>query len=259
MLRLIGLSILLLSLSACDKCSKGGAGSVSTGDLKSEIEKVSYILGYSTGKSFGEQSVDVNVDIFMKGIKEGLSKDAKPAMTEDQMREVMTSFRTTLMEKRKKDMEESGKKNIKEGEDFLAKNKTQAGVVTLPSGLQYKIIKAGTGEKATKEDSVTVEYTGTLLDGKVFDSTKTRGKPATFSVGTTIPGMSEALMLMPVGSTWELYIPASLAYGAQGAGSAIGPNQALKFNVEVISVTKAGHKEAAAPAAPAAHVAPKKK
>lgn len=254
MLRFLGLSILLLSLSACNK---GGTGSVSSGDLKSEIEKVSYILGYSTGKSFGEQSVDVNVDIFMKGLKEGLSKDDKkiPAMTEDQMREVMTSFRTTLMEKRKKDMEESGKKNIKEGEEFLAKNKTKEGVITLPSGLQYKIIKAGTGERASKEDSVTVEYTGTLLDGKTFDSTKTRGKPATFSVGTTIPGMSEALTLMPVGSTWELYIPANLGYGAQGAGAAIGPNQTLLFNVELVSVTKAGQEAKKAAEA----VAPKKK
>lgn len=258
MLRLVGLSILLLGLSACSKCSKIGAGSVNTGDLKTEIEKVSYILGYSTGKSFGEQSVDVNVDLFMKGLKEGLTKDGKaqPAMTEDQMRETMTSFRTTLMEKRKKDMEESGKKNLKEGEEFLAKNKAKEGVITLPSGLQYKVVKAGTGEKAHKDDSVTVEYTGTLLDGKTFDSTKTRGKPATFSVGTTIPGMSEALQLMPVGSTWELYIPANLAYGAQGAGSAIGPNQALVFNVELVSVTKAGQKEEGKKAAEAA---PKKK
>lgn len=257
MLRLVGLSILLLGLSACSKCSNGGAGSVKAGDLKTEIEKVSYILGYSTGKSFGEQSVDVNVDLFMKGLKEGLTKDSKaaPVMTEDQMRETMTSFRTTLMEKRKKDMEESGKKNLKEGEEFLTKNKTKEGVVTLPSGLQYKVVKAGTGEKASKDDSVTVEYTGTLLDGKTFDSTKTRGKPATFSVGTTIPGMSEALQLMPVGSTWELYIPANLAYGAQGAGSAIGPNQALVFNVEVVSVTKASKEEGKK----AAEATPKKK
>ncbi|MEI6790229.1 MAG: FKBP-type peptidyl-prolyl cis-trans isomerase [Myxococcaceae bacterium] len=245
MKKLVGLSILLLGLSACSKCSTGASGSVSSGDLKTEIEKVSYILGYSTGKSFGEQSVDVNVDIFLKGLKEGLSKDGKqPAMTEDQMREVMTSFRTTLMEKRKKDSEESGKKNLKEGEEFLAKNKAKAGVVTLPSGLQYKVIKAGTGEKASKDDSVTVDYTGTLLDGKTFDSTKTRGKPATFSVGTTIPGMSEALMLMPVGSEWELYIPATLGYGAQGAGAAIGPNQTLIFNVKLVSITKAGAKPA---------------
>ncbi len=254
MLRLVGLSILLLGLAACNK---GGAGSVSSSDLKSEVEKVSYILGYSTGKSFSEQTVDVNVDLFMKGLKEGLSKDGKqPAMTEDQMREVMTSFRTTLMEKRKKNMEESGKKNQKEGEEFLAKNKTKPGVITLPSGLQYKVVKTGTGQKPHKDDSVTVEYTGTLLDGKTFDSTKTRGKPATFSVGTTIPGMSEALQLMTVGSVWELYIPASLGYGAQGAGSAIGPNQALTFNVELVSVTKAGAKEEPKKAAEAA---PKKK
>lgn len=243
MKKLIGLSILLLGLFACDKCSKMGSGTVSSGDLKTEVEKVSYILGYSTGKSFAEQSVDVNMDIFVKGFKEGLAKDGKaPAMTEDQMREVMTSYRTTLMEKRKKESEESGKKNQKEGEEFLTKNKAKEGVVTLPSGLQYKIIKAGTGAKASKEDSVTVEYTGTLLDGKTFDSTKTRGKPATFSVGTTIPGMSEALMLMPAGSTWELYIPANLGYGTQGAGSAIGPNQVLVFNVELLSITKAGEK-----------------
>lgn len=236
MKRIVGLSILILGLSACNKGA--GSASVKAGDLKTEIEKVSYILGYSTGKSFSEQSVDVDVSIFINGFKQGLEKNSQPAMNEDQMREVMTSFRTTLMEKRKKDMEEAGKKNQKEGEEFLAKNKVKAGVITLPSGLQYKVVKAGTGEKATKEDSVTVEYTGTLLDGKTFDSTKTRGKPATFSVGTTIPGMSEALQLMPVGSEWELYIPANLAYGAQGAGSAIGPNQALIFNVKVVSVTK---------------------
>ena len=249
MKKLVGLSILLLGLSACSKCSNMVGGSIKASDLKSETDKVSYILGYSTGKSFSEQSVDVSVDIFMKGLKEGLSKDGKtPAMTEDQMREVMTSFRTTLMEKRKKESEESGKKNQKEGEEFLAKNKAKEGVVTLPSGLQYKIVKAGTGEKASKDDSVTVEYTGTLLDGKTFDSTKTRGKPATFSVGTTIPGMSEALMLMPVGSEWELYIPANLGYGAQGAGSAIGPNQVLMFNVKLVSVTKAGAAPAIEPA-----------
>ena len=236
MKKLIGLSIVLLGLSAC---SKLGGGPVKAGDLKSETDKVSYILGYSTGKSFSEQSVDVNIDIFMRGLKEGLSKDSKePIMTEEQMREVMTSFRTTLMEKRKKESEEAGKKNQKEGEEFLAKNKTKEGVVTLPSGLQYKIVKAGTGGKAGKEDSVTVEYTGTLLDGKTFDSTKTRGKPATFSVGTTIPGMSEALQIMPVGSEWELYIPASLAYGEQGAPPVIGPNQTLIFKVTLIDIKK---------------------
>jgi FKBP-type peptidyl-prolyl cis-trans isomerase FklB len=232
-MRVLGISALLLALAACSKMCGGkmGSTSVSESELKSETDKVSYILGYSTGKSFSEQSVDVNIEIFEKGLRQGLQKDSKPVMTEEKMRETMTAFRTTLMEKRKKEMEEAGKKNQKEGEEFLANNKTKPGVVTLPSGLQYKIIKAGTGEKAGSADSVTVDYTGTLLDGKTFDSTKERGKPATFAVGTTIPGMSEALQLMPVGSEWEIYIPSNLAYGAQGAGSAIGPNQALIFNV----------------------------
>ncbi|MES2503382.1 MAG: FKBP-type peptidyl-prolyl cis-trans isomerase [Myxococcota bacterium] len=242
MMRLIGLLILVVGMLASSSCSKSTNSVVKADDLKSEIDKVSYILGYSTGKSFGEQSVDVNVSIFEKGFKQGLDKNSTPALTEEQMRETMTSFRTTLMEKRKKDMEEAGKTNQKEGEEFLAKNKTKAGVVTLPSGLQYKVIKEGTGEKARSDESVTVEYTGTLLDGKTFDSTKTRGKPATFSVGTTIAGMSEALQLMPVGSEWELYIPANLAYGAQGAGSAIGPNQVLQFNVKLLSIVKADKK-----------------
>lgn len=252
-MRVLGISALLLALVACSKMS--GSASVKESDLKSETDKVSYILGYSTGKSFSEQSVDVNIDMFEKGLKQGLQKDSKPVMSEEKMRETMTAFRTTLMEKRKKEMDEAGKKNQKEGEEFMAKNKIKPGVVTLPSGLQYKVIKEGTGEKAKAADSVTVDYTGTLLDGKTFDSTKDRGKPATFAVGTTIPGMSEALQLMPVGSEWEIYIPSNLAYGAQGAGSAIGPNQALIFNVKVVSVTK-GKEE---PAKKSAEAAPKKK
>ncbi|MBH1989001.1 MAG: FKBP-type peptidyl-prolyl cis-trans isomerase [Myxococcaceae bacterium] len=245
MLRLVGMSLVLAALLACNK--KSGA-SVASSDLKTEIEKVSYILGYSTGKSFAEQSVDVNQEIFVRALKEGLTKDSQPALNEEQMREVMTTFRTNLMEKRKQEAEEAGKKNQKEGEEFLAKNKTAEGVVTLPSGLQYKIVKAGSGERAGKEDSVTVEYTGSLLDGKTFDSTKTRGKPATFSVGNTIPGMAEALQLMPAGSEWELFIPANLAYGAQGVGSSIGPNQVLKFNVQVISIEKGNAEASKAPA-----------
>ena len=235
MMRVLGTLVLVLGFAACSKMG----GSLKSSDLKTETDKVSYILGYSTGKSFSEQSVDINQPIFMKGFSEGMSKDKKALMTEEEMREVMTAYRTTLMEKRKKETEDAAKKNEKEGAEFLEKNKTKEGVVTLPSGLQYKIIKAGTGNKAGKEDSVTVEYVGTSLDGKEFDSTKSRGKPATFQVGNTIPGMAEALQLMPAGSVWELYVPASLAYGAQGAGSSIGPNQVLVFNVELLSISKA--------------------
>ncbi len=237
--KFVTLISLLAAFAALTGCPKKD-GATSAGDLKTEMEKVSYILGYSTGKSFSEQSVDVDTKIFQKGMKDGLSKEEKtPVMTEEQMREVMQNFRTTLMEKRKKETDEAGVKNLKTGEDFLAKNKVKPGVVTLPNGLQYKVITEGKGDKPAPNDSVTVDYTGTLLSGKTFDSTKTRGKPATFPVGTTIPGMSEALKMMSTGSTWEIYIPASLGYGAQGAGATIGPNEVLIFNVQLISVEKA--------------------
>jgi FKBP-type peptidyl-prolyl cis-trans isomerase len=133
-------------------------------------------------------------------------------------------------------MKEAGEANKKEGDTFLATNKTKPGVVTLPDGLQYKIIKEGTGPKPTATDTVTVNYRGTLIDGKEFDSSYKRGEPATFPVGGVIKGWTEALQLMPVGSKWELYIPSDLAYGARGAGADIGPNSTLIFEVELLSI-----------------------
>ncbi|MDA0713549.1 MAG: FKBP-type peptidyl-prolyl cis-trans isomerase, partial [bacterium] len=225
---LIGLTALIVSMIALTACPKKGGSTTQAGDLKTEIEKVSYILGYSTGKSFQEQSVDVDTKIFMNALMEGMANsEAQPALSEEQMRETMQNFRTSLMEKRKKMMEEAVVTNQKAGDEFLAANKAKPGVVTLPSGLQYKVITEGKGDIASGNDNVTVDYTGKLLNGKTFDSTETRGKPATFAIGSTIPGMSEALKLMPTGSTWEVYIPASLAYGAQGAGATIGPNETL--------------------------------
>lgn len=249
----------LLAFSACKKgastAAQGG------GEYKTDIEKVSYILGWSTGKSLGEQSVDVNTDIFVRGMKDGLAKlDKSPVFTDEQMRETMQAFRTSLMEKRRKEREEAGTKNQAAGEKFLAENKTKPGVVTTPSGLQYKIITAGTGEKPGADDTVMVEYKGTLLNGKVFDSTEERGQPASFGVSSTIPGMSEVLKMMPAGSKWEVYIPANLAYGAQGAGAMIGPNETLTFDLHLVSVKKP--EKAAAPSAkpaPTKPAAPKTK
>jgi len=248
---MLGIISLMVSAAVLTGCPKKGDKAVSASELKTDIQKVSYIIGNSTGTGLREQSVDIDIDIFMRGLKDGLSKDGvPPAMTEEEMRETMQNFRTTLMEKRKKEMEEAGVKNQQASEKFLNENKTKPGVVTLPSGLQYKLITEGKGEKPSKEDSVTVDYTGTLLSGKTFDSTKTRGKPATFAVASTIPGMSEALQLMSVGSTWEIYIPANLAYGAQGAGATIGPNEVLTFNIHLISVEKAEKPKAEPKAAP---------
>ncbi len=133
-------------------------------------------------------------------------------------------------------MQVAGEANKKEGEAFLAANKSKEGVVTLPSGLQYKILQQGTGPKPTASDSVVCNYRGTLLNGTEFDSSYKRGQPATLGVGQVIPGWTEALQLMPVGSKWQLFIPSNLAYGARGAGSDIGPNSTLTFEVELLSI-----------------------
>jgi len=131
-----------------------------------------------------------------------------------------------------------GAKNLKAGEEFLAANASKAGVVTLPSGLQYEIITAGTGPKPTAADQVKCHYHGTTIDGKVFDSSVDRGEPAVFPVGQVIPGWTEALQLMPVGSKWKLFIPAALAYGEKGAGADIKPNSTLIFEVELLEIVK---------------------
>jgi FKBP-type peptidyl-prolyl cis-trans isomerase FklB len=137
-------------------------------------------------------------------------------------------------------MQQAGETNKKEGEAFLAANKTKEGVVTLPSGLQYKVLKAGTGPKPSANDSVVCNYRGTLLDNTEFDSSYKRGQPATFPVGKVIKGWTEALQLMPVGSKWQLFIPSELAYGPRGAGPDIGPNATLIFEVELLSIQGKG-------------------
>lgn len=234
----------VIVLAACNKSAdKGGAASSGTaGQMKfeTETEKVSYILGYGMGKTYSQQSVEIDSNIFLKGLSAGLSKDenVKAAFSEDEMREIMRTFRLSHQEKRRKEREEAKVKNLAAGEKFLAENKGKPGVVTLTSGLQYKVVAEGKGEKPSEDDTVKIEYKGTLLDGTVFDSTETRGKPATFLVKGVVPGMSEALKLMPTGSKWELYIPSSLAYGENGAGAKIGPNETLKFEVQLISIEK---------------------
>jgi FKBP-type peptidyl-prolyl cis-trans isomerase FklB len=143
-----------------------------------------------------------------------------------------------LIMKRTAEFNKKAEENKAKGEAFLTQNKAREGVVTLPSGLQYKVLEKGDGAKPTKDDTVTVDYTGQLVDGQVFDSTEKTGKPATFKVSQVIPGWTEALQLMPAGSTWELYIPASLAYGPRGVGGPIGPNETLIFKVHLLSVKK---------------------
>jgi FKBP-type peptidyl-prolyl cis-trans isomerase FklB len=213
----------------------GSAAAQSQPSLKDQKEKISYIIGMDIGANFKKQSIDIDPDILARGIKDGLS-GAKPLISEPEAKEVMTAFEKEMRARRETVQNTAGEKNKKEGEAFLAENKKKEGVKTLPSGLQYKVIKAGTGKKPAAADTVTTHYRGTLIDGTEFDSSYKREKPATFQVSGVIPGWTEALQLMEEGAKWQLFVPPNLAYGERGAGQVIGPHATLIFEVELISI-----------------------
>ena len=203
--------------------------------LKTDKEKLSYAIGMNIGQSMKKDSLDIDPAILSRAIKDAVT-GSKPAMTEEEARTIVTAFRTEMVKKQQAEAQKAGEVNKQAGDKFLAENKTKDGVVTLPSGLQYKVIKQGDGPKPTASDTVVTNYRGTLIDGKEFDSSYKRGQPATFPVGQVIKGWTEALQLMPVGSKWQLYIPSSLAYGDRGAGGDIGPNSTLIFDIELLSI-----------------------
>ena len=204
--------------------------------LKTQKEKASYAIGLNIGKSMHKDSVDVDPNILLRGMKDGLAGN-KPLLTDDEARAAMVALQADLRKKGEEKMLVQGEANKKEGDAFLAENKTKDGVVALPSGLQYKILKEGTGPKPAATDTVVCNYKGTLLDNTEFDSSYKRGQPATFPVSGVIKGWTEALQLMPVGSKWQLFIPSDLAYGARGGpGGGIGPNATLVFEVELMSI-----------------------
>jgi len=203
--------------------------------LTDQKSKVSYAIGLNIGKSMRRQAVDVDPSILAQGLKDGLS-DAKPLLTDDEVRATMTAFQTDMRAKQEEKMKEASVSAKKEGEAFLAANKTKEGVVSLPSGLQYKILTPGTGPKPAASDTVACNYRGTLVNGTEFDSSTKHGGPVTFPVGGVIKGWTEALQLMPVGSKWQLFIPADLAYGDQGAGADIPPGSTLIFEIELVSI-----------------------
>lgn len=205
--------------------------------LNTDIDKLSYSIGADLGKNFKKQGIEINAQAMAKGLQDGSSGDSLQ-MTEEQMKDALNKFQKDLMAKRNEEMNKKGEANKAKGDAFLEANKAKKGVVVLPSGLQYKIIENGKGEKPGKDDTVTVEYTGTLLDGQVFDSSEKSGKPASFKVSQVIPGWVEALQLMPAGSTWEIYVPAELAYGNRNLGGPIGPNETLIFKIHLLSVKK---------------------
>lgn len=205
--------------------------------LTTQRQKNSYALGMSIGLGFKKQGLDKSIDsaIVARAMREALA-GTKTAMTEDEMKTALQQLRTEFQTAQEAKAKEAGTANRKEGETFLAENKSKDGVKVLPDGLQYKVLTEGNGPKPAATDTVTVNYRGTLINGKEFDSSYKRGQPASFPVNGVIKGWTEALQLMPVGSKYQLFIPADLAYGDRGAGADIGPGDTLIFEVELLSI-----------------------
>ena len=204
-------------------------------ELKDQKDKESYSLGYQFGQYLKAQSVEINLDVYISGIRDSLGgKDS--LMSQEETRTTLSDLQKRIAAVRQKELKEKAEKNLSESKAFLAENGKKEGIKTLLSGLQYKVLAEGYGKMPKAEDTVTVHYKGTLIDGKEFDASYKRGQPATFKVNGVIKGWSEALQLMKEGSKWQLYIPPDLAYGERAMGPQIPPNSALIFEVELISV-----------------------
>jgi FKBP-type peptidyl-prolyl cis-trans isomerase FklB len=205
--------------------------------LKTDKDKVNYGIGVSVIRNFQQQGMEVDLELVYQGMKDALS-GGKLLMSEGDLRKTMATYQTELRQKQARARQTALVENKKAGDAFLAQNKTKEGVVTLPSGLQYKILKAGDGKKPADADTVECRYRGTFIDGKEFDSTYGDSEPARFTVqdGGGIPGWREALKLMPVGSKWQIFLPASLAFGERGSGRGIEPNATLIFELELLAI-----------------------
>ena len=196
--------------------------------------KESYSLGYQFGQNMKAQGIDLDLEIYAAGIRDALS-GTSPQLSPDEIRTVVTELQKRITAARQKENKALADKNLAEARAFLEENKKKEGVITLPSGLQYKVLTEGSGKTPKATDSVTVHYRGTLVDGKEFDSSHKRGQPTTFEVGKVIRGWTEALQLMKEGSKWQLFIPSALGYGDRGAGP-VPPNSTLIFEVELLAV-----------------------
>lgn len=206
--------------------------------LKTQKEKASYALGMSIGTGMHRQGIPVDPALVSRGLRDAMA-GGKTLLTEDEMKAALQQLQMDVRKQQEAKAHAEGETNRKAGDAFLAANKAKEGVTTLPDGLQYKVVKEGSGPKPTANDTVTVNYRGTLIDGKEFDSSYKRGQPASFPVGGVIKGWTEALQLMPVGSKWQLVIPPDLAYGDHPPSPEIGAGDTLVFEVELLSIGEA--------------------
>jgi len=204
-------------------------------ELKTFQDKISYVLGREVGQGLSESPSKIDVDLFMRGIQDTLN-NRKSLVSPEEEEQVKTEFSTQMRDAQAKKLAAMAEQNAKAEESFLSKNKSQKGVVTTASGLQYQVIKEGTGAGIKESDRVKVHYRGTLIDGTEFDSSYARNQPAVFDVAGVIPGWTEGLKLMKFGGKYRLWVPSKLAYGARGAGQAIGPNSLLIFEVEPVEI-----------------------
>lgn len=224
-----------LIISALCLCCFAVGASAQQKTMKTRVDSVGYSLGWDVGTSIKTQDIEVTPTFVAQGILDAL-EGRTGMLTDEQTKEVLMSLQQELIAKQQAMMAKQAEAGAKEGATFLAENKKRKGVVTLPSGLQYEVIKEGKGPKPTATSNVSVHYTGSLTNGQVFDSSIERGEPTSFEVGGVIRGWTEALQLMSVGSKWKLFIPADLAYGTQGVQGTIPPNAVLIFDVELLAI-----------------------
>jgi len=226
---MVGIALSLLS---------GNARAAEETALEGEKQKLGYSIGYQVGGDFRRQGFEIDPELVVKGVLDAQA-GSEPLITPEAMRQALTELKLQAAAAAKQQREEQAAKNLAEGKVFLAENAGKEGVRTLPSGLQYQVLSEGKGDPPAATDTVTVHYRGTLIDGSEFDSSYGRGQPATFSLDRVIPGWTEGLQLMRPGARYRLFLPPELAYGERGGGPKIGPNTALVFEVELLSVEAA--------------------
>ena len=228
---------LLALLAACgpDGSVPGEATAEGQGEPESLLDRASYSIGFNMGKSLSDQDIEADLDLVLQGVTDGFEQ-SDPALSIEDMQEALTEFQEVVQARQLERAEQAGVANQEEAEAFLAENKNADGVETTPSGLQYLVITEGSGPNPGPTANVTVHYTGTLLDGTKFDSSRDRGQPATFGLNQVIAGWTEGLQLMSAGATYKFFIPSNLAYGERGSQPNIGPHAALIFDVELISI-----------------------